>query len=63
MAYRFNMDCIDVTLLGDTEPQFTYGLHIPVIDTPGALLRYMAHRRWGWFSRSARRHAQRSARN
>jgi hypothetical protein len=60
MAYRLNMDCIDVTLLSDTEPKFMYTSHMPVIDTPGALLRYMARRRWGWSSRAARRRANRS---
>lgn len=63
MAYRFNMDRIEVTMFYDTEPKYMYGLHVPVIDSPGALLRYMARRRWGWFSRAARRHAHRSACN
>ena len=62
-TYRLNMDCIDVTCLGDTEPKYMYGLYRPVIDTPGALLRYMAKRRWGWFSTAGRRHAHRSACN
>jgi hypothetical protein len=60
MAYRLNMDCIDVTLLCDTEPKFMYAPNMPVIDTPNALLRYMARRRWGWRSRAARRRANRS---
>ncbi len=63
MAYRLNMDRIDITCFGDTEPKYMYGLCMPIINTYGDLLRYAAKRRWGWFSRAARRHVHRSARN
>ena len=55
MTYRLNMERIDVTLLCDTEPKFMYAPYMPVIDTPAALLRFMARRRWGWWSRGAKR--------